>query len=63
MAKKYWGETILSPQNLGEYWGESPCCPCGVGAYDYRPMYGNIIGAVYFLLYAIKIYSQCNVLN
>src|SRR6218665_1843906 len=33
-SKRYWGETILSPQNLGEYWGESPCYPCAVGAYD-----------------------------
>src|SRR6218665_3391303 len=34
ISKRYWGETILSPQNPGEYWGESPCCPCGVGAFD-----------------------------
>src|SRR6218665_241638 len=33
ISKRYWGETILSPQNPGEYWGESPRCPCGVGAY------------------------------
>src|SRR6218665_1159418 len=35
ISKRYWGETILSPQYPGEYWGESPCCPCGVGAYEY----------------------------
>src|SRR6218665_1658827 len=33
ISKRYWGETILSPQYPGEYWGECPCCPCGVGAY------------------------------
>src|SRR6218665_1159983 len=33
ISKKYWGETILSPQYPGECWGESPCCLCGVGAY------------------------------
>jgi len=32
-AKKYWGETILSPQYLDKYWGECPHCPYGVGAY------------------------------
>src|SRR6218665_1642098 len=32
--KRYWGETILSPQNPCEYWGESPCCPYAVGAYS-----------------------------
>jgi len=33
-AKKYWGETVLSPQYLEKYWGECPHCPYGVGAYD-----------------------------
>ena len=32
-AKKYWGETTLSPQYLEKYWGNSPHCPYRVGAY------------------------------
>ena len=32
-TKKYWGETILSPQYLEKYWGECPHCPYRVGAY------------------------------
>src|SRR6218665_2215482 len=39
ISKRYWGETILSPQYPGEYWGESPCCPCGVGAYGAVAIY------------------------
>jgi len=33
-AKKYWGETILSPQYLEKYWSECPHCPYGVVAYE-----------------------------
>jgi len=30
-GKKYWGETILSPQYLEKYWGECSHCLYGVG--------------------------------
>jgi len=33
-AKKYWGETILSPQYLQKYWGKCPRCPYRVRACD-----------------------------
>src|SRR6218665_2274314 len=61
ISKRYWGETILSPQHPCEYWGESPCCPCGVGAYVWLetwPNLGIIIGqSVEYTLYSFSVHS------
>src|SRR6218665_2503423 len=45
ISKRYWGETILSPQNPGEYWGESPCCPA-----ESAPMRPNTTPYVCYLV-------------
>src|SRR6218665_236176 len=57
ISKRYWGETILSPQNPGEYWGERPCCPCAVGAYARRPK-GTIVAIIIIIIIKLSFIAR-----